>query len=117
VPDGPESNADHPTLALDELIHQRTRLGILTVLAEAGRSDFAYLRDTLRLTDGNLSRHLQTLADAQLLTVDKVFEKRRPRTWVEITETGRAALDTQIEVLRDLLARVERGRDHSKEQQ
>lgn len=116
MPDVSGPGDEHPTLALDELIHQRTRLGILTVLAEAGRCDFAYLRDTLHLTDGNLSRHLQTLADAQLLTVDKVFEKRRPRTWAEITETGRTALDTQIVILRDLLARVERGRNHGTEQ-
>ena len=112
--DAPEPSDEHPTLALDDLVHQRTRLGVLTVLAEAGRCDFAYLRDTLHLTDGNLSRHLQTLAAAQLLAVDKVFEQRRPRTWVEITDTGRAALATQIDVLRELLARVERGRgNHS----
>jgi DNA-binding MarR family transcriptional regulator len=111
VADEPEPSEQHPTLALDDLIHQRTRLGILTVLAEAGRCDFAYLRTTLALTDGNLSRHLQTLADAGLLMVDKVFEKRRPRTWVEITDAGRAALDLQLQAMRELLDRVERHHD------
>jgi DNA-binding MarR family transcriptional regulator len=108
VDDESELSEPHPTIALDDLVHQRTRLGILTVLAEAGRCDFAYLRNTLELTDGNLSRHLQTLADAELLTVDKVFEKRRPRTWVEITDAGRTALDSQLHAMRELLARVER---------
>jgi DNA-binding MarR family transcriptional regulator len=106
VADDAELLTQHPTLALDDLVHQRTRLGILTVLAEAGRCDFAYLRDTLELTDGNLSRHLQTLADAQLLSMDKVFEKRRPRTWVEITPAGRVALESQLHAMRELLARV-----------
>ena len=109
--DDPEAGEPHPTLALDDLVHQRTRLGILTVLAEAGRCDFAYLRDTLQLTDGNLSRHIQTLAEAELLAVEKVFEKRRPRTWIEITHPGRAALNTQLHAMRDLLARVEHNTD------
>ncbi len=99
---------EHPTIGLDDLVHQRTRLGVLTVLAEAGRCDFAYLRDTLQLTDGNLSRHLQLLADGQLLTIDKVFEKRRPRTWIEIAPAGEAALEAEVRVMRELLTRIDR---------
>jgi hypothetical protein len=49
--------ADHPALGFDDVIHQRTRLGILSVLAEADRADFGYLKSTLKLTDGNLGRH------------------------------------------------------------
>lgn len=107
--DTPEPSGEHPIRGLNDLVHQRTRLGILAVLAEAGRCDFAYLRETLRLTDGNLSRHLQTLADAQLLSLDKVFDNRRPRTWVDITATGRTALDTELQAMRDLLSRIEGG--------
>ena len=108
VTDTPKLSGEHPTVALDDLVHQRTRLGILAVLAEAGRCDFAYLRQTLDLTDGNLSRHLQTLTHAQLITLDKVFDNRRPRTWIEITRTGRAALDRELQAMRELLSRVER---------
>jgi hypothetical protein len=49
----------HPATVLDDVIHQRSRLGIIVVLAEAGGADFTYLRDTLGLTDGNLGRHIQ----------------------------------------------------------
>jgi hypothetical protein len=38
------------------VVHQRARLGILTVLGEARRADFPYLKSLLQLTDGNLGR-------------------------------------------------------------
>ena len=58
------SRAMHPTNGLDETVHQRHRLGILTITAEAQRADFGYLRDALGLTPGNLSRHLTVLEEA-----------------------------------------------------
>ena len=58
--------AAHPTNGLDDTVHQRHRLGILTITAEA-RADFGYLRDALGLTAGNLSRHLTVLEEAGLI--------------------------------------------------
>jgi pimeloyl-ACP methyl ester carboxylesterase len=52
----------HPATVLDDVIHQRARLGIVVVLAEAGGADFTYLRDTLGLTDGNLGTDGEPLA-------------------------------------------------------
>ena len=72
---------DHPTNGLDEIVHQRHRLGILTIAAEAKRAEFGYLRETLGLTAGNLSRHLTVLEDAGLIEVEKGYAGRRPRTW------------------------------------
>jgi DNA-binding MarR family transcriptional regulator len=100
------SAARHPTAALDETVHQRVRLGILAVLGEARRADFTYLRDTLELTDGNLSRQLQVLEEAGHVRIEKVFERRRPRTWVALTKQGRAALRAEREALRDLVERL-----------
>jgi DNA-binding MarR family transcriptional regulator len=96
----------HPALRLDDTVHQRVRLGILAVLSEARRADFSYLREALELTDGNLSRHLQVLEEAGLVKVEKGFEGRRPRTWVEATRQGRRALEAEMSALRDLIARV-----------
>ncbi len=96
----------HPTQRLDDVVHQRVRLGILAVLAEADRADFAYLRDALGLTDGNLSRHLAVLEEAGHVRIRKVFEGKRPRTWVQATAGGRAALDAEVSALRELLARL-----------
>ncbi len=101
---------EHPADGLDDTVHQRHRLGVLVVLAESKKADFAYLRTTLGLTDGNLGRHLQVLADAGLVKLDKVFEQRRPRTWVTITSTGRAALTAELAILEGLIERARRTR-------
>ena len=96
----------HPSQNLDETVHQRVRLGILSVLAEARRADFVYLRESLGLTDGNLSRHLQVLESAGFVRVEKTFEGRRPRTWVAVTKEGREALAAEVASLRALLDRL-----------
>jgi DNA-binding MarR family transcriptional regulator len=90
---------DHPTSGIDETVHQRHRLGILTIAAEADRAEFGYLRDALDLTPGNLSRHLTVLEDAGLVNVEKGYEGRRPRTWVRITRDGRTALAAELDLL------------------
>lgn len=78
----------HPVEHLDDVVHQRTRLGILSVVAEVNRAQFRFLAETLGATDGNLSRHLQVLEDAGYVTIDKGYEGRRPRTWIQITPAG-----------------------------
>lgn len=95
----------HPTNGLDETVHQRHRLGILTVTAEAKIADFGYLREALGLTPGNLSRHLTVLEEAGLVQVEKGYQGRRPRTWVRITGQGRAALAAELAALTELLRR------------
>ncbi|MGN6331193.1 MAG: transcriptional regulator [Motilibacteraceae bacterium] len=98
-----------PTGGLDEVVHQRHRLGIVTLAAEADEVQFTYLRDTRRLTAGNLNRHLAVLEDARLVTVSKGHLGRRPRTWVRLTAAGRTALAVEIAALRELVHRHERG--------
>ena len=95
--------AAHPALGFDDVVHQRTRLGILAILAEADRADFRYLRSALGLTDGNLGRHLEVLADAGLITLVKGFQGRRTRTWAAISSAGRAALAAELRQMRVLL--------------
>lgn len=97
----------HPSQRLDDTVHQRVRLGILTVLSEADRADFVYLRDLLGVTDGNLSRHLTVLEEAGHVAVRKTFEGKKPRTWVRATASGRAALAAEVSALRELLARLD----------
>ncbi len=100
----------HPTRGLDEVVHQRHRLGILTVAAEVRRVEFTYLRESLDLTAGNLSRHIAVLADAGLVEVEKGYEGNRPRTWVRITRDGRRALAAEMAALGDLVRRHESAR-------
>jgi len=95
----------HPTSSLDDTVHQRHRLGILTITAEARRAEFGYLREELGLTAGNLSRHLAVLEEAGLVAVEKGYAGRRPRTWVSITAAGRAALRAELAALTEILRR------------
>jgi DNA-binding MarR family transcriptional regulator len=95
--------ADFPTNGLDDVVHQRHRLGILTITAEADKAEFGYLREALGLTAGNLSRHLTVLEDAGLVQVEKGYKGRRPRTWVGITGRGRSALAAELDVLAGLV--------------
>lgn len=92
----------HPSSELDEIVHQRVRLGILTVLGEADRVEFTYLRDRLDVTDGNLNRHLQVLADAGFVRIEK-RSTGRSRTWIAATRTGRKALADHLARLQQII--------------
>jgi DNA-binding MarR family transcriptional regulator len=65
------------------------------------------LKESLGLTDGNLSRHLQVLEEAGFVHIDKTFEGRRPRTWITSTRPGRAAFASEVAALRELIAGVD----------
>jgi DNA-binding MarR family transcriptional regulator len=96
----------HPALGLDDVVHQRVRLGILTIAHEARRVEFGYLRAQLELTAGNLSKHLGVLETAGLIAVEKGYEGRRGRTWITLTPAGDTALAEEIRKLRELITRV-----------
>jgi len=96
----------HPALALDDVVHQRVRLGILTILSETRECRFGTLRDELGLTDGNLNRHLRVLEEAELLQVVKGYEGRRPATWLRLTRQGREALRQELATLEELVRRL-----------
>lgn len=97
----------HPSQKLDDLVHQRVRLGVLAVLAEAEKADFVHLREVLGVTDGNLSRHLSVLEEAGYVTITKTVERRRPRTWIVATREGRKALDGHLSALRQIMNQVD----------
>ena len=89
------------------MVHQRVRLGILTIAHEARRVEFGYLRTQLQLTAGNLSQHLGVLETAGLVGVEKGYEGKRGRTWITLTPAGDTALAEEIGRLKLLIARVE----------
>jgi len=91
---------------LDPLIHERVRLGILTLLSVQGTLDFKTLKESLNVTDGNLSQHLRKLEDGGYIEVHKTFVKRRPRTTYSLSELGRERLALYIEKLEQILKEV-----------
>jgi DNA-binding MarR family transcriptional regulator len=98
----------HPANGLDDVVHQRVRLGILTVAHEARRVEFSYLRTNLELTAGNLSQHLGVLENAGLITIEKGYAGKRARTWITLTKAGHAALAAEVTHLKLLISQIER---------
>jgi DNA-binding MarR family transcriptional regulator len=102
--------SSHPANGLDDVVHQRVRLGILTIAHEARRVEFTYLRTNLELTAGNLSQHLSVLESAGLISIEKGYADKRARTWVTLTKAGQTALDEEITQLKLLIRKIERSR-------
>jgi DNA-binding MarR family transcriptional regulator len=88
--------------SLDPLIHQQTRLLILTTLYPVERADFLYLLKETNLTKGNLSTHLAKLEGANYIGVEKTYRGKMPLTLYWFTKEGRAAFDHYREQLRTL---------------
>ncbi|MEU6238984.1 transcriptional regulator [Kitasatospora sp. NPDC047058] len=99
----------HPVTALDDVVHQRVRLGILTIAHQARRVEFGFLRTALELTAGNLSQHLATLEKAGLVDIEKGYEGKRARTWLSLTPAGDRALRDEVSQLKRLIHQIEQG--------
>src|SRR5258707_8047550 len=98
----------HPANGLDDVVHQRVRLGILTIAHEARRVEFSFLRTNLEVTAGNLSQHLGVLENAGLVTIEMGYAGKRARPWTSLTKAGRAALAEEITQLKLLVSQIER---------
>ncbi len=83
-------------LTLDRLIHERTRLAIVSALAASGTMSFAELKKLLEMTDGNLSVHARKLEDAGYVLCTKGFAGRVPRTEHKLTSAGRKAFERYL---------------------
>jgi len=94
------------TLALDRLIHERLRLGIVSALAVNDRLTFSDLKRLLKTTDGNLSVHARKLEDAEYVVCEKTFDGRVPRSEYRLTPTGRRALEKYLAHMEALIEAV-----------
>ncbi len=98
------SEGDAP--AVDRLIHQRTRLAIISMLAVNDSLTFNELKHLLETTDGNLSVHARKLEEAGYINCEKSFEGRIPRTEYRITGDGRKVLERYLEHMERLIQAV-----------
>ncbi|HET7187830.1 MAG TPA: transcriptional regulator [Gemmatimonadaceae bacterium] len=90
-------------LALDRLIHERMRLGIVSALAVNDTLTFNDLKRLMHTTDGNLSVHARKLEDAAYITCSKSFEGRVPKTEYRLTAAGRRALERYLNHMEALI--------------
>ena len=81
---------------LDRLIHERTRLALVSALAVNAMLTFNDLKALLAISDGNLSAHARKLEDAGYIVCNKSFDGRVPRTEYRLTDAGRVALQKYI---------------------
>lgn len=101
--------AKHSALELDRLIHERIRLGIVSVLAVNTSLTFNELKTLLRTSDGNLSVHARKLEEAGYLECTKSFEGRLPRTEYRLTAAGRQVLSRYLDHMEALIRATRRG--------
>jgi DNA-binding MarR family transcriptional regulator len=102
---------DTDTLALDRLIHERIRLGIVSALAVNDTLSFNDLKKLLRTTDGNLSVHARKLEDAGYVACTKSFAGRVPHTDFRLTATGRRVLEKYLAHMEALIRATREPRD------
>jgi DNA-binding MarR family transcriptional regulator len=89
--------------ALDRLIHERLRLGIVSALAVNDSLSFSDLKKLMKTTDGNLSVHARKLEEAEYITCTKSFAGRMPKTEYRLTAAGRRALERYLDHMEALI--------------
>jgi DNA-binding MarR family transcriptional regulator len=97
-----------PFRQLDRVIHEKGRLGIMSLLAASPQLSFTELRDTLNLTDGNLTAHVRTLQEAGYVAVTKSFEGTRPLTTFSLTAKGSHAFSAYIDLLEQIVQQAKK---------
>src|SRR5438105_2760063 len=101
------SNVVQPTIPdFDRLIHEKTRLAIVSALAVNPTLTFNELKAVLKTTDGNVSVHARKLEDAGYLACKKSFAGRVPRTEYSLTASGRRALEKYLNHMEALIKAV-----------
>lgn len=92
-----------PFLQLDRVIHEKGRLGIMSLLAASPQLSFTEIRETLSMTDGNFTAHMRTLQEAGYTSVTKSFQGGRPLTTYSLTAEGRTAFAGYINLLEQIV--------------
>jgi DNA-binding MarR family transcriptional regulator len=90
-------------LQLDRVIHEKGRLGIMSMLAASPELSFTELRDALAMTDGNLTTHIKALQQEGYVAVSKSFQNNRPLTTCSLTAAGRKAFAEYISLLEQIV--------------
>ncbi len=91
---------------IDRNIHAPARLKIMACLAVVEKADFTFLMRQTGLTRGNLSPNLRKLEEAGYIKIQKEFVDRIPRTIIQLTEKGRAALEKYRESMQSVLSEL-----------
>jgi DNA-binding MarR family transcriptional regulator len=95
-----------PLLQIDRVIHEKGRLAIMSMLAASPEMSFTVLRDSLEMTDGNLTTHVRTLQEAGYVSVAKSYRDSRRLTTLSLTAAGRRAFGNYVSLLEQIVKQV-----------
>ena len=96
----------NPAPQFDELIHAPTRLSIVALLAASQWAEFTFVRDSLGMSDSALSKQISTLSKNDYVDVRKGYVGKRPRTWLNLTDSGRDTLAEHLSALQAIAAKA-----------
>ena len=88
----------------DPVIHAPGRLQICAILSGVDDAEFGMIRDTIKVSDSVMSKHLKQLEEAGYVTLSKAAENGRQRTWISLTPAGRKAFAAHVAELQRLAA-------------
>ena len=88
---------------LDDIIHSRIRLAIISVLISVEEAEFNFLKEKVNTTDGNLSVHIRKLEEASYVSVKKQFVDRKPKTVYSLSAKGKKAFEIYVERLEKMI--------------
>jgi DNA-binding MarR family transcriptional regulator len=91
---------------VDRVVHEPARLMILMVLYGVESADFTFLLNATELTWGNLSSHVTKLEEAEYVKVEKSFVGKKPHTMVQLTDTGRRAIDSYRQTMQGAMRKL-----------
>jgi DNA-binding MarR family transcriptional regulator len=98
---------ENPYAALKTLFHEPNRLAMMSALSQAiDGLTFNDLKRECGLTDGNLSRHLKTLEEAEAIRIEKTFVDAKPRTTVFLSDAGRKSFIEYLQALEEVLQKA-----------
>ena len=81
---------------LDPIFLSQSRLSIIGLLYQSNELEFTLVKDTLKLTAGNLSTQIQKLNKVEFIEVEKKFKGNYPQTICRITPKGIIAFEDFI---------------------
>lgn len=103
------ATAPETAVDLDRVIHEKTRLAIVSALYVTPSVTFNEMKAILKATDGNVSVHARKLEDAGYIATKKSFEGRIPKTEYSLTAAGRRALEKYLNHMEAIIHATRQG--------
>lgn len=89
--------------SIDDLLHSRIRLAVISFLSGCEESDYTTIKNSVGASDGNITSHLRKLEDADYVTMRKDFVGRKPITYYKISNKGKNAFVAYVENLKKFI--------------